>query len=274
MDLLLDAMDKRLQSVRLGISKAQERLAGMSSELALARSEIQAVDRPIGIERERLDEAHYVAFEERYRGSSEELRSRFADYVPFFDQRAPVLDLGCGRGEFLDLLREAGIDARGVDSNVDMVKVCERKGLEATHGHVLSFLADSRPGSAGGIFAAQLIEHLPPKDMKRLLVESHRVLRRGGRIIVETVNPRSLIALLEAYFRDLTHERPLHPETLDFMMRAVGFQEVEIRYSSPVTERAKLLPVLEGERALKQNFEKLNALLFGDQDYAAIATKG
>jgi O-antigen chain-terminating methyltransferase len=96
--------------------------------------------------------------------------------------------------------------------------------------------------------------------------------------VLETVNPRSLVALVEAFYRDLTHEKPLHPDTLDFALRAAGFRDVELRYSSPVPERARLLPVTEAEvgkgaLAINQNFAKVNAFLFGDQDYAAIAVK-
>jgi len=143
---------------------------------------------------------------------------------------------------------------------------------------VIDFVARREPASFGGIFAAQLVEHLPPRLLGEFLESCHGALRPGGRLVLETVNPRSLVALVEAFYRDLSHEKPLHPETLDFALRAAGFREVELRYSSPVPERARLLPMTEAEAGkgastINQNFEKLNAFLFGDQDYAAIATK-
>ena len=277
-DLLLDAMDKRLEAVRLGIRKAQERLEGMSTTLALARAEIAASPEPAARPRERLEEARYVAFEERFRGSSEEIRGKLSDYVPYFSGSAPVLDLGCGRGEFLELLRNAGIDGLGIDGNAEMIARCRERGLSAEVGDVIDFVARREPASSGGIFAAQLVEHLPPRLLGEFLESCQSALRPGGRIVLETVNPRSLIALVEAFYRDLSHEKPLHPETLDFALRAAGFREVELRYSSPVPERARLLPMTEAEvgkgaSTINQNFEKLNAFLFGDQDYAAIATK-
>jgi O-antigen chain-terminating methyltransferase len=277
-DLLLEAMDKRLEAVRLGIRQAQERLEGMSTTFSLARAELAAPPDPAPRTRERLSEARYVAFEERFRGSPEEIRGKLSHYVPYFRGSAPVLDLGCGRGEFLQLLREAGIDGRGVDGNRDMVRRCRELGLSAQVGEVADFVAETEPASFGGIFAAQLVEHLPPRVLGEFLESCHRALRPGGRIVLETVNPRSLIALVEAFYRDLSHEKPLHPDTLDFCLRAAGFREVAIRYSSPVSERARLLPMTEAEAGegastLNQNFEKLNSFLFGDQDYAAVATK-
>jgi O-antigen chain-terminating methyltransferase len=277
-DLVLESMDKRLEAVRLGIASAQERLEGMSTALALARAELAAGEAPARPTRERLEEARYLAFEERFRGSSEEVRGKLSPYVDCLRGSAPVLDLGCGRGEFLELLREAGIDASGVDGNADMVRRCRERGLLAEVSDVIDFVAQRPPASLGGIFAAQLVEHLPPRLLSPFLEGCHRALRPGGKLVLETVNPRSLVALVEAFYRDLSHEKPLHPETLDFALRAAGFREVTTRYSSPVPERARLLPMTEAEAGkgastLNQNFEKLNAFLFGDQDYAAIATK-
>jgi O-antigen chain-terminating methyltransferase len=280
-DLLLEAMDKRLETVRLGVRRAEERLEGMATALALARAELstRAADAEPGPRtRERLSEARYVAFEERFRGSSEEIRRRLFDYVPCFRGSAPVLDLGCGRGEFLELLREAGIEGLGVDGNAEMVRSCRERGLSVEVGDAIDFVAHREPSSLGGVFAAQLVEHLPPRLLGEFLERCHRAIRPGGRMVLETVNPRSLIALVEAFYRDLSHEKPLHPETLDFALRAAGFREVELRYSSPVPERARLLPLTaaeagSGASTLNQNFEKVNAFLFGDQDYAAIATK-
>ena len=280
-DLLLESMDKRVETMRLGIRKAQERLEGISTSLALARAESAAPASPGARSQERLEEARYVAFEERFRGSSEEIRGKLSDYVPYFRGSAPVVDLGCGRGEFLELLRDAGIDGLGIDGNAEMIGRCRERGLSAEVGDVIDFVARREPASLGGIFAAQLVEHLPPRLLGGFLESCHRALRPGGRLVLETVNPRSIVALVEAFYRDLSHEKPLHPDTLDFVLRAAGFREVELRYSSPVAERARLLPLTEvegspwggGASTLNHNFDKLNAFLFGDQDYAAIATK-
>ena len=280
-DLLLDAMDKRLETVRLGLRKMQHRVDGMDTSLTVARAELRGLDGRIAGTSETpetrspstsFEPEHYLAFEERFRGSSDELRGRLLDYVPYFEGQGPVLDLGCGRGEFLELLKEAGVEAKGIDGNREMIHACRDKGLVAEVGDIVAAVADARSGEASGIFAAQVIEHLPPTVIRKFLGDCYRVLRKDGRIVLETVNPESVVAFV-AFYRDLTHQKPLHPETLEFMLTAVGFREVTIRYSSPVSERARLLSVADGSDTLNQNFEKLNALLFGDQDYAVIGTK-
>ena len=282
-DLLLQAMDQRVERVQLGVRAIKQRVEGMDSSLAVARAELHAVFARVSGESPAraestpdLEAEHYLAFEERFRGSSDAIRERLADYVPYFEGKNPVLELGCGRGEFLELLKEAGIEAEGVDGNREMIHACRDKGVEAKVGDLVTVLADRAAGSAGGIFAAQVIEHLPPSLLRKVLADGYRVLRPKGRIILETVNPTSVIALVESFYRDLTHQKPLHPETLEFMLRAVGFSEVTVRTTSPVGERARLLPVMasmDGSDTVNQNFEKLNALLFADQDYAVIATK-
>lgn len=283
-DLLLEAMDKRLETVRLGLRQIHQRVEGMDSSLTIARAELRGVagrldgsgdvDAPPA-EVSSFDSEHYLAFEEKFRGSSDELQSRLRDYLPYFEQRAPVLDLGCGRGEFLELLSKAGVEAKGIDGNREMVHACRDKGLTAEVGDLVSFVADAPSGSAGGIFAAQVIEHLPPSLLRKFVGDCFKTLRDDGRIVLETVNPESVVALI-GFYRDLTHQKPLHPETLEFTLRAVGFREVTIRHSSPVSERARLLKLTDASSSsetLNQNFEKLNALLYGDLDYAVIATK-
>ena len=160
----------------------------------------------------------YFAFEARMRGSRAEIRDRQQRYVADFADAAPVLDVGCGRGEFLSLLREAGIDAMGVDSDPDMVDVCLSQDLSVERDDALAFLARLQDGSLGGVFAAQVVEHLPPGPLVRLLELVSAKLRPGGVFVAETMNPLSFVAL-KNYFADLTHAQPLVPETL-VMLRA------------------------------------------------------
>ncbi|HLE20797.1 MAG TPA: class I SAM-dependent methyltransferase [Vicinamibacteria bacterium] len=289
-DLLLDGMDKRIESISLGLRRAQDRLDSMMSSVDLARSELRslqnAMEPPLPRRRKRtappapppspFEQREYVAFEQRFRGASEEIRERLIGYVKHFNGSAPIVELGCGRGEFLELLRDAGLEGRGVDGNAEMVNVCRERGLTVEEGDLLSYLSGLDEESVGGIFAAQVVEHLPPAILREALTASYRALRKGGRIVLETVNTKSVLALIESFYRDLTHQKPLHPETLDFLLRSCGFREVLIEYRNPVSERSKLLSVTSDDpstRTLNDNFRKLNALLFGDQDYAAIATK-
>jgi SAM-dependent methyltransferase len=218
----------------------------------------------------------YVGFEDRFRGSREEIRTRLAAYLPIFAGASDVLDVGCGRGEFLNLLREQGVGARGLDLNHEMVEVCRAQGLEAVEGDALGYLRSLPQESLGGLFAAQVAEHLEPDYLLELLEEAFDKLRPGSAIVLETINPACWFAFFSSYIRDITHVRPLHPDTLSYLLTAHGFQEVSVRYSAPYPERDKLVRVPgEGivEDALNANADKLNALLFTYMDYAAVGRR-
>lgn len=241
--------------------------------------------------RSSLDSYKYVGFEDQFRGSRQEIRERVAAYVPLFEGAGDVLDVGCGRGEFLDLLRERGISARGVDLNHEMAAICRERGLDATAGDALTYLLAQRDASLGGLFAAQVVEHLEPDYLMRLLDVAYHKLRPGSRIILETINTACWYAFFASYIRDLTHVRPLHPETLQYLAVASGFQRVEIRYSAPFPDESKLQPIptsvprsaageamtadrlSEMAAVFNENVRKLNGLLFTYLDYAVIGER-
>ena len=226
-----------------------------------------------------LDSHKYVGFEEQFRGSNDEIRARIADYVPLFAGARDVLDIGCGRGEFLALLRDAGVTASGIDLNPSMIEVCREQGLAATATDALTYLRAQPDASLGGLFSAQVVEHLEPRYLTQLLDAAYDTLRPGSPIVLETINPACWSAFFDSYIRDITHVRPLHPDTLKYLLVASGFQRVEIRYRAPYPETDKLQPIdrtpAAGQLAawadtLNENVDKLNRLLFTWMDYAAI----
>ena len=220
----------------------------------------------------------YVGFEDEFRGTQDEIRQRMADYLRVFAGRSDVLDVGCGRGEFLALLREHGVGAHGVDVNRSMIDVCLAKGLDAAESDALTYLRSQPDASLGGLIAAQVVEHLEPGYLTALLDAAFGKLRPGSPIVLETINPACWVAFFDSYIRDVTHVRPLHPDTLKYLMVATGFQEVAIQYRSPFPESEKLQPVAAGSDAalpdwahtLNANVERLNRLLFTWMDYAAV----
>jgi SAM-dependent methyltransferase len=284
-ELILESFDRRLEKLgrRLeGLLALRDRLEAASEEVRALRRALEASAPPPAVAAaagRAASDSRYAAFENRYRGSRDEIRGRLADYVGLFRELAPVVDLGCGRGEFLELLREAGIESRGVEGNAHTVQECREKGLDVVHGDLVDFLRGEDAGALGGVFAAQVAEHLPPPVLQELLAESHRVLRAGGQLVLETVNVRSVVGFLEVYNRDLTHERPLHPETLAFLAAAAGFSDVRIEMKSPVEAAAQLQSVpAEGlpedtVRVLNENVQRLNGLLYGPQEYALVARR-
>jgi O-antigen chain-terminating methyltransferase len=225
----------------------------------------------------------YVRFEDRHRGTVEEIRERQRGYLGLFTGGGRVLDVGCGRGEFLGLCREAGIDARGVDIDPAMVARCRDADLPAEQGDALAYLDALPDGSLGGVFSAQVIEHVPPEAFIALVRLAHRKLRPGGVLLCETPNPACLTVFSGAFYVDLSHLKPIHPEAARFVLEAAGFRDIEIRYVNAVPPDGKLQRIepfwymRRYEEAfltqINDNFERLNQLLWGAQDYAVIGRR-
>ncbi|MCY4598442.1 MAG: class I SAM-dependent methyltransferase [Acidobacteria bacterium] len=230
------------------------------------------------------DSYKYVGFEDRFRGAPVDIRAGFADYARHFEGASDVLDAGCGRGEFLEILRGTGVTASGVDVNPEMVAQCRERGLDVTEGDLLAHLAVLPDASLGGLFAAQVVEHLEPAYLLKFIDTAFLKLRPGARIVLETINVASWTAFFQSYVRDITHVRPLHPDTLAYLVTAGGFQQVEVVYRSPIPPEHRLArapePADAGETpdrmaaVFNRNVDELNRLLFADQDYAVVAQRG
>ncbi len=224
---------------------------------------------------EPLEDWRYAAFENRFRGTESEVKQQLEAYVPYFSRGGRVVDLGCGRGEFLELLQEKGVEAEGVDFNSQMVETCLDKGLRCSKSDLFEWLAAQPDSSLSGIFSSQVIEHLPPSSLKKFLELCHRKIAPSGTLVLETVNPASVFALVEIYFLDFSHQRPIHPRALQFLLETAGFEDVEIKHSAPL-EREKLEALPGTEEfivSLNRNIDRLNELLYGPPNYAAIARR-
>ena len=208
----------------------------------------------------------YFAFESRMRGSVDSIRDRQRLYVDALRDAAPVLDAGCGRGELLGLLREAGVEARGIDADSDMVAYARGDGLDVEQADLVEYLQGAADASLGSIFMGQVVEHLPAPTLVQTFQLAAAKLRPGGVLIAETINPLSPIALRN-YFADLTHAQPLVPETLELLARQSGFAETEIRYLNEPAERL----TEPDDPVIAANVRRLNDLLFAPLDYALVA---
>jgi O-antigen chain-terminating methyltransferase len=232
----------------------------------------------------RLVSEDYYHFERLFREKSDHLMEKFKAYAPFFEGCKKVLDLGCGRGEFLTLMAGKGIPAYGLDSNAAMVETCRGKGLDVREQDVIEHLRSMKTGHVDGLFAAQLVEHLPADALREFIALACDRLPEGGKLLVETINPASVYALSRTFYLDFTHVRPVSPEGLKFLLEAAGCRRAEIRLISPVPEEVTLrkLPVervkdrdeLSFISAYNQNIDRLNSLLYGYQEYAVLAEKG
>lgn len=229
-----------------------------------------------------VDTAKYLCFEREFRGDEASIRRRFEAYVSYFQGASDVLDVGCGRGEFLELLRDAGISARGIDLNGDMVDSCRTRGLEAAEADAVSYLEGIDEGSLGGLFAAQVVEHFETPYLVRFLELAYDKLRPGSKVVLETINVDCWSAFFGPYLRDLTHIHPLPSETLRFLLQASGFQRLQVIARSPVEEPVRLRRLgpeaasavsPEIVAALNANTDRLNSLLFTHLDYAVVGER-
>jgi FkbM family methyltransferase len=186
----------------------------------------------------------YFEFERVFRGSESVISERQRRYLPIIGQRMPVLDIGCGRGEFLELLRSAGLEASGVDVDPVMVARSRSKGLDVVEGDGVAHLEGLPDNSLGVVFAAQVIEHLPYERLLTLLRAAQAKLRPGGMLVLETVNPHSQFALRH-FWVDPTHKHPLYPEVVLTFCRLTGFPRGYIWYPSgagdPAVDRGRQL---------------------------------
>ncbi|MEQ5801213.1 class I SAM-dependent methyltransferase [Halomonas sp. H10-9-1] len=214
----------------------------------------------------------YRALEARFRGAPSAITALMREHLPEVHSTVPLaeglplLDLGCGRGEWLALLRQEGIAARGVDLNAANIRAGREQGLEVRYQDALAALCDSADASLGMVSAFHLVEHLDHDQLRLLLHEAHRALAPGGRLLLETPNPQNLIVGSCNFYLDPTHVRPLPPDFLVFLAEFAGFEGVAARPLHPVGEQHHLHEESETAR-------RLNHYLYGPQDYALLATR-
>ena len=206
----------------------------------------------------------YMKFAEKFRGPEEYVREGQRFYVDKFRGCNDVLDVGCGRGEFLELMKEAGIPALGIDQSEELVALCHSKGLAAKTADMFSYLSDLADQSIGGVFCAQVVEHLSPDLVPEFIRLAHAKLRRGGVLAVETPNPESLAIFATHFYLDPTHTRPIPPALLSFYVEEAGFGRIEVSRFAPAADSMPEVNALPAE--FRERF-------FGALDYAVVARR-
>ena len=206
----------------------------------------------------------YAKFAERFRGSEEYVKTGQQFYLPYFEGCRSVLDIGCGRGEFLEMMRDASVPARGIDVGAESVAACRLKGLDAEIADVFPYLASVEEGTLDGIFCSQVVEHLPPERLPELIRLCAERLAHGGVIAIETPNPECLAIFATHFYLDPTHTRPVPHPLLMFYLEEYGVGQMELRRLSPAVET---MPSL---RSLPDDFRDA---FFGSLDYAVIGRK-
>ena len=206
----------------------------------------------------------YQRFQERFRGSEEYVRSNQQLYLPMFREAGRVLDVGCGRGEFLGLLRENGIPARGIESSEESVRYCRSKGLDVERADLFQYLNGLPEALEDVIFCSQVVEHLDPLQLPHMVELCATRLRRGGLLAIETPNPECLAIFATHFYLDPTHTRPVPPSLLRFYLEESGMGGVEIHRFAPAIDSFPEIGSLPRDFAGK---------FFGAMDYAIVARK-
>ena len=216
----------------------------------------------------------YFDFENHFRGSIDSIKKAQEAYIPYLKDKKNVLDIGCGRGEFLSLMQDNGINATGVDIYEPYADYCRMKGLSVTTGDGVAHLAGLN--EVDGIFVGQVVEHLEPHQIISLCNTAYEKLSEGGCIIIETPNPTSLAIYTNAFYIDPSHVKPVHPLTMKYYLEKAGFKKIEIVFtesSKPQTEIPALKTDAENIEEFNEALKKVSDIIFGSQDYAIIATK-
>jgi len=264
-----ELLQQRLQEnlTRVALAPQAEQEVGQDPEAGQALASLLAEHG-----QDKLD-AYYIAFENRFRGEQAEISRRMARYLPLIEQAGQnsdegvsVVDVGCGRGEWLELIRAQGWQGSGVDLNKVMVQECQSKGLVAAEQDVIDYLQTLPEASQTAVTGFHIIEHLPFETLFRLFEESARVLRPGGIILFETPNPENALVGSHLFYHDVTHRNPITPDSIAFLAEYTGFCAREIIRLNPMDSSAKL----PGDDALS---ERLNQHLYGPQDFALLACK-
>lgn len=266
----LASIQQRQQQIGdAGIRALEVKLLQLERQHQSLREQLDTLSARTLTTNDSLPAAVYVALEEQFRGERADVRQRQASYLPHVAAASarlnlPVLDIGCGRGEWLEYLGQNGVTARGVDSNPDMVAECRKHGLDALQQDGFVALQQTAPHSLSGITAFHVVEHLTTGALWNMLRAAQKALAPGGVLVLETPNPENLQVSGYSFYMDPSHLHPLPPPLLDFLVRQAGFEAVDLVRHAPWPEFS------QEDDAYPPYLRKL---LFCGQDYAIIAIR-
>jgi len=266
--LQIDEVNKEIRRNKLNVIDQERRLLLLLEEARKRLPEPISTEQINNMLREEdhIMDAMYVSFQDRFRGTREDIKERQRIYLPYIQraiknpENSNIVDLGCGRGEWLELLKENNYIARGIDLNSVIVKEASMSGLEVMEGDAIDYLRSLGNNTLSVVTGFHIVEHLSLKKLIKLLDESLRVLKPGGMIIFETPNPENLLTGSCNFYTDPTHNKPIPPLTLQFLVEARGFV------------RTKIIK-LNKNQTQKLDNEFLQELLFGYQDYSIAGYK-
>ena len=299
----VDAMSRAHHDTYLLAAQALARVEGLRNEVSARLGTLQAAIAGLELAVEELDaeiermragsnleeviaedddvDEFYAEFEMRFRGAPDEIKRRLEVYLPLLFGRphrgSPVVDIGSGRGEWLQLLKEHGVDGTGVELNAKFATQSVEDGLDIVQADAFEYLASLPENSVGAVTAFQFVEHFPPARIVQLLRLAYRALWPGGCVLLETPNPSNLRVAAFSFYLDPTHVRPVHPEFLRFATERCGFVQVGVEFANVAADAADAadagqeLPLTTPQ--LRELVGHVDWALFGPQDYAVFGIK-
>jgi SAM-dependent methyltransferase len=280
--MTLTTTDRRGWTSRQRIEVLEKQLGGLVQELTAASQRVESLERQLADLRQKIEAsgprfaALYADFADQFRGTAEQITAKLEGYLPDVrrlvahspDDRVRVVDIGCGRGEWLTLLQRIGVRAVGVDSHAAFVNAGRAKGLDIVEGDGIDHLRSLPATSLDLVTAFHLIEHLDIERVLTLIAAAQDALRPGGCLLLETPNPTNLQMAACDFYNDPTHRTPLPPALTAFLVSASGFDEIEVRHLHPAES-----PLVKPgrERALVEGV--VERALYGPQDYAVLGFK-
>lgn len=273
-------LDESPAAVRHDVQAIRQALQGLSEDTLQRIEQVSSLMVPGS----QLDSRfNYFVHADTVGGSVDALRAIYGPLVEHFRHSPDVIDLGCGTGVFLQLLQEAEIPSYGVDLDEDSVLLCRKKGLDVRQEEVMAHLASLPDKSVGGIFAAHVIEHVPTPLLWAFIELCHDKLLYGAPLVLVTPNASALSAFYYTFYKDLTHNKPLHPDAIRFLLEAHGFRRTQVSFVSPMPDVLKLDRLdaslatndvqQQWVQAMNRNLERINELLYGNLDCVVHAVK-
>ena len=271
-------IEKNLSYFKRSLVQLEQKISNLrsfnkDSEIKkVGKSNIDMLDKSIKEIDHSLD-SFYVFLEENFRGEKEDIKKRFKVYLPVIKEakvgssKSIILDIGCGRGEWLELLKENGFYAKGLDLNEVMVRICKERKLDAVEGEALSFLESVTENSIGAVTGFHIIEHYPFNYLIKLVDEVLRVLKPGGLAIFETPNPNNVLVGSCSFYLDPTHLKPLPSSLVKLVLESRGFSNIEIINLNPYNDKYRI------NNEVSETAKRFNDYFYGPQDYAVIGYK-